>query len=292
MILITAQEAWDSFCKKIVDFFWVEDSYGVNYLTRIIVAIVVIVIGWILIKLLMMLLKKLMGITKRGPEIDASAKFFIVEMLKVLLWFGVALLVVTILKINITGLAGVVSAITVALGLALQDVISCLASGILILQQKHFVTGDYIKVNNGFGECEGTVSKIRFFFTFLRTIDGQEVTIPNNNVLKAVVTNYTKIGKRRLNYDVGVSYDTDIELCKKVLTEILENEPTVLKDGTITVFVTKLDSFAVQVRMRCWLKNEDYWPFYYSLSEKVLIACRKNNIYIPSSTDINISNRK
>lgn len=290
-MILTALEAWQDFWNRFVSFFWVEDTDGINYLTRIIIAIAIILLGWLLIKFFGFLLKKAMRIKKKGPEIDVSAKTFIVEVIKIFMWAGIAYLVVAVLKIDTTGVAGVISAVTVALGLALQDVIGCFAAGVVILQQKHFSTGELIKVTNSFGSCEGFVTKIHFFFTYLKTVDGQEVTIPNINVLKAVVTNYTRLGTRRLNYDVNVSYDTDIELAKKVFMEILENDETVIKDGTATVYVVNLDAYAVQIRIRCWLKVDDFWPFYNSLSEKVLIACQKNKIYIPCSTDINISNR-
>jgi len=173
----------------------------------------------------------------------------------------------------------------VALGLALQDLISCFASGLLILQQKHFVTGDYISVTNGIGSCEGTVSKIHFFFTYLTTPDGQEITVPNNNMQKAIVTNYTRLGKRRLQYDVGVAYDSDIALVKEVLSNIIKDDKRIIKDEECVVYVYELGAFSVGVRIRCWTEAAGYWPLYNELSEKIFLAFKENHIYIPSSTD-------
>ena len=284
---------WVAFWKSIGDFFVRDDGTGsgTGYLIRVAFAIVIIILSYFVIKLLMAIIKKAMGLRKRGPEIDVSAKWFIANVIKAVMWIGVAFLVVGILNINITGFAGVASAITVALGLALQDVIGCWASGIIILNQKHIRTGDYIHIKNGLGECEGTVVKITFLMTYLKTPNGQEVTVPNNNVQKAIVTNFTKLGKRRVNYDVGVAYNTDIELAKKVLLSVVKGDKRVLKDEECVVYVYELGAYSVGLRLRLWTKVEDYWSLYNELSEKVLLAFNKNNIYIPSSTDRAVSQR-
>ena len=290
-MILDARQTWNEMWEKIGNFFMTPDDAGVNYLTRILIAIGLILVGWLLIKLLTVLLKKAMGIRKRGPDIDVSAKFFIVEIIKIFLWIGVAFLVISTLKIEVTGIAGITSAITVALGLALQDLISCFASGVLILQQKHIVTGDFISVQNSYGSCEGTVTKIHFFFTYLKTPAGQEVTVPNNNMTKAVVTNYTRLGTRRLDYNVGVAYNSDIALVKETLLEIIKDDPRVLRENDVTAYVYELGAYSVGVRLRFWTKFSDYWPVYNELSEKILLAFREKGIYIPSSTDLKVEKK-
>ena len=290
-MILDARQTWNEMWEKIGNFFMTPDTSGVNYLTRILIAIGLVVVGWLLIKLIVMLLKKAMGIKKKGPDIDVSAKFFIVQIVKILLWIGVAFLVISTLKIEVVGIAGITSAITVALGLALQDLISCFASGVLILQQKHIVTGDFISVQNSYGSCEGTVTKIHFFFTYMKTPAGQEVTVPNNNMTKAVVTNYTRLGTRRLDYNVGVAYDSDIALVKQTLHDIVKDDPRVLPEQGITVYVYELGSYSVGVRLRIWTKFGDYWPVYNELSEKILLAFREKGIYIPSSTDLKVEKK-
>ena len=291
-MILDALETWNQMWYKIGQFFMTPDDSGVNYLTRILISIGLIIIGWIIIKVFGMILRKVFGVKRKGPQIDVSAKFFVIKVIEVFLWIGVALLVISTLKFDVTGVAGIASAVTVALGLALQDVIACFAYGILLLQQKNFIAGDYISVQNAFGSCEGTVESVHFFFTYLHTINGQEITIPNNNMAKAVVTNYTKLGKRRTNFEVGIAYDSDIALAKKVMMEIAKSDPRVLKDPEPYVYVLELGAYAVTLRLRCWLKVEDYWPFYYELAEKVLLAFRENGIYIPSSTDRQIMKAK
>lgn len=280
--------AWSDFWQKAGEFFITPDEAGINYLTRILIAVGVIVVAWFLLRLISFIYKRALHV-KKPLTIDVSAKFFILNIIKIFYWLAVAFIVISVLKIEVTGVAGIASAVTVALGLALQDVIACFAAGVIILNQKNIATGDYISVQNSYGLADGTVKKIHFFFTYLVTPNGQEVTIPNSNMLHAVVTNYTRLNKRRVNYDVGVAYDTDIELAKKVLTELFENDELVLKKEEFTVYVYELGAYSVGLRVRCWTKFKDYWTFYNAMSEKILLAFRKHGIRIPSSTDISVS---
>lgn len=286
----STKEAWHNFWQKTGEFFMTPNELGLNYLTRILFAIGLIVLAWLLLRLISLVYKKVFHI-KKPMNIDVSAKFFILQILKIFYWLAIAFVVITALKIDVTGAAGIASAVTVALGLALQDIISCFAAGVIILNQKNIQTGDFISVQNDYGAAEGTVTKIHFFFTYLKTPNGQEVTIPNSNMLHAVVTNYTRLNKRRVNYDVGVAYDSDIELVKKVLLDLIKDDELILKKEECTVYVYELGSYSVGVRIRCWTKFKDYWPFYNALSEKILLAFREHGIRIPSSTDIQVDKR-
>ncbi len=288
-IVLDAYQSWLDFWARVGDFFMVPDANGINYLTRILIVIGLILVSFFVIKFFVWCLKKAFKINKNGPDIDRSAKYFIIVFVKIFLWLMVAFVVIGILKLDVTGAAGVASAVTVALGLALQDLIGCVFSGMLLLQQKNVKTGEFISVKNAYGVSEGTVEKIHLFLTHLRTPQGQIITIPNNKMTDAAITNYSRLGKRRIDYDVGLAYDTDVEVAKKALMEIIDKDERVLSDEDKTVYVSKLDSYSVQFRVRCWTSFENYWPVYNELSEKILLACRANNLYIPSSTDINVT---
>ena len=283
--------AWTDFWKKVGDFFMTPDDAGLNYLTRILIAVGAIVVAWLVLKLISLIYKKSLHLKKKELSIDVSAKFFILNVIKIFYWLAVAFIVISTLKIDVTGAAGIASAVTVALGLALQDVIACFAAGVIILNQRNFMTGDFISVQNDYGNAEGTVSKIHFFFTYLKTPNGQEISIPNSNMLHASITNYTRLNKRRLNYDVGVAYDTDIELAKKVLNDLFKGNELILPKEEFSVYVYELGAYSVGLRVRCWTKFKDYWPLYNSMSEKILLAFRENGINIPSSTDLHIDKK-
>lgn len=283
---------WNGFWQKAGDFFMVPDSAGLNYLTRIIIAVCTIFVAYFVIKFLGFLLRKAFRVKKHGPDIDVSAKNILVQIIKAGLWIATAFVVASVLKFDLTGLAGITSAIAVALGLALQDLIGSLFSGLLLLQQKNIKTGEYISVVNSFGSCEGTVKNVHLFFTHLLTFQGQVVTIPNKNMTSAIITNFSRTGKRRIDYDVGINYNTDITFAKNVFNKIFDGDERILQEDGITIYVVKLDAYAVQMRLRCWTKYEDYWPVYNELGEKILIACKENGINIPTSIDRNIIENK
>ena len=287
MVLNDFQQGWVDFWQKFADFFWLKDATGLNYLSRIGIAIGIIVVAWLLIKLFGLILRKAFRV-KKGPEIDASAKYFVIELLKALIWIGVAFMVASVLKFDLTGIAGITSAIAVALGLALQDLIGSFFSGILLLNQKCIHTGDYISVKNAFGECEGTVERVHFFITFLKTPKGQRVIVPNKNMTSAVITNFTVLGERRIDFDVGVNYNSDIALVKETLWSVIKDEPLVVHPDKSQVYVESLGAYSVNVRLRCWTKFDKYWELYNQLSERVLLAFKEKGINIPSSTDITV----
>ena len=234
-------------------------------------------------------MRKIFRINKTN-NIDKSAKSFIVSVVKTLLWIFVAFLVLNVLGVDITSFAGILSAITVALGLALQDVIATFAAGVLILNQKLFISGDYVEISNAYGKVEGTVVKVSIMTTQLNTFDNQMVFVPNGNIIKSNLTNFSKEKLRRIVYTVNVAYNSDIELVKKVLNEIVDGEPRITKEKLPVIHVNALKEYSVEVVLKLWTDIADYWDVYNSLSEKILIAFAKNNIEIPSSTSFIVKN--
>ena len=279
------KNGWEQFWDAIVDFFMTKDSTGMNYLARIGIAVGIIIVAYILIKLICHFIKKALGVKRKGPEIDVSARLFVVQVIKVLLWVGVAFAVIAVLKIDTTGLAGVTSAVTVALGLALQDIVVGFASGLLVIHHHIFLAGEFVSITNSYGTQEGIVDRVQVFFTYLKTPAGQELTIPNSAVLKATVTNYTRSGERRMDYNVGVAYNSDIAKVKKVLEDLIKDDPRRMKERPYEVYLYELGAYSVGVRVRCWTTPDNYWPLFNNMSEMVLLAFNKNGIYIPSSTD-------
>ena len=287
MRTLDAYQGWVEFWRKFANFFWVADDSGLNYLARIGIAVAIIVFAWLFIKLLGVLLKKAFRI-KRGPDIDVSAKLLVIALIKILLWVCVAFAVCSVLKIQLTGFAGIAASIGVALGLALQDLIGSFFSGLLIINQKIIRTGDYILVKNAFGECEGIVQRVHFFITILINVKGQKVIIPNKNMSSAIITNFSATGERRIDYDVQVKLDSDIEKVKDALASVIKDEPLVINPEKNAVYAESVGSYAINMRLRCWTKFEDYWTLYNQLTERVLLAFKKEGIQIASSTDINI----
>ena len=265
------------FFNNLGNFFLQENEYGLNVLSRIIIAIAVMVIGVIIIKLVIALLKRASGI-KRGLTLDMSAKSFFIGTLKIVLYVILAFLVVAILGLDVSGAVGIASAVTVALGLALQDIIGMFASGLLLFQVKNFKTGDYIKVSNSFGSEEGKVFRISLLYTTLLNVNGQKIHIPNNNVTKANVTNYADHENRRGVISLYISGEEDSEKVFSVLMEVAKNDERVLKDPAPSAVIGDFREFGVQYDLRFFSKLETYWDTLFDLRAACLKALKDSGV--------------
>ena len=271
---------WSSIFKQIGNWFLSYNEGEINNLTKIILAVVFIIIGHFIIKLIIHILKRSMRIGDK-LQVDVSVKSFSIAVIRVMLYIILVFIVFAILGIPVTGLAGIASAATVALGLALQDLIGAFFSGIVLLRTKYFKTGDYISINHSNGTCEGSVKRINIFSTTLTTFDNQVIIINNSKLLNAVITNFNDNTTRRLVLSVDVDYDTDTIKCKEVLRNIIESEDRILSDPKPDIHVDTLGEYSITMKIKCYTLNTNYWPVRNSIYETILIKFRENNIKIP-----------
>lgn len=260
--------------------FWLGDgSEGqVPFIANFIFAILVLVLGTFLIKLILFLLKKAFKVDKKIIK-EKTVKNFIINTLKVALYIALLFIVLNILRVDLSGAAQIFSSAILAVGLALQDVISNFASGIIILTSKPFVIGDYVNIGNG--QCEGTIANVKFLVTSITTVDKQVVTIPNKTITSEVIMNYTRDPLRRLKIDIGVDYATDIQKAKEVLIDLAKNDNRILQEPEPVCYVTSFGASSINLSLRCYVPNEIYWTILFSMNEKMLIAFKENNINIP-----------
>ena len=284
------EEVWNgmqAFFQNLGNFFMSQNEYGLTMLSRILIAIAVIVVGVLLIKLLIFIIKRASGI-KKGIAADMSFKSFLIAALKISLYVLLAFMVVAILGIDMTGVVGIASAITVALGLALQDIIGMFASGVLIFNTRNIKTGDYIKVCNSFGSEEGRVFRISLFYTTLLNVNGQKIHIPNNNVTKANVTNYTEHDYRRAVISFFVKYEMDSQIVIDALLEAAHNEKRVLEDPSPSAVIGDFKEYGVQYDLRFFAKIEDYWDTLFDLRNDCLKSLKDHGVAISTTNSITV----
>ena len=279
---------WDSFCKWWSDIFagfgyWFFDPAaggGIANFGRIMMAIALILVGHYFIKLLMFIIRRCAGVKKK-LNVDITAKSFVISVIGICLHILLAIAVLMVLNINFSSVAAVVSAGTVAIGLALQNLISSFASGIILLYAKYFKAGDYIQIVHADGTCEGHVKAVNLITTTLRTYDGYEVIIPNDKMIKGVITNLTKEANRRVTISFSVDYSTDIEKLKEVIYKVLNADKRVVPSPMPYVHVSSLDQHGITINAKCWCAFEVYWDLKFDLSEKILLALRDKKVKIP-----------
>ena len=273
-------DIWNSLKNSIANLreFWFGSTEQQPYIVNFLAAIAFLILGLLLTRLFLAILRKLFKIDKKLIK-DRTIKTFLLSLVKVIANIAIVIIFLLILKVDLTGVAQIFSSAILAVGLSLQDVISNFASGVIILANKPFVVGDYIDLNNG--EAEGTVIDVKFLVTALETVDKQIITVPNKNITGSVVKNYSKNPLRRITLNIGVDYSTNIDKAKNVILNIVKNDNRILEEPNPVVFLTAFNDSSLNLSLRCYVPNLMYWDILFSLNEKILLEFRKNDINIP-----------
>ena len=251
-------------------------------LPKLIVFILVLVIGFWLAKLVGDLTVKIL----ENKGVDKSMHRFVKRSTVIFLRIIVAVIALEQIGFNVNSFITALGAAGITAGLGLQNSIAQLAGGVQILFNKPFKAGDYIEI----GDVQGKVREIRFMYTTLVTNDNKLVVVPNQNITTSTLINYTTRDKIRLDLTYSISYEDDIEKAKKVLRQVVESEPLLLKDPKYTIGVYKHGASGVELACFVWCKSSDYWPTYFSMQEKVKLAFDKNGIHIPyDQLDVHIT---
>ena len=240
---------------------------------NIVIVIITFIIAGQVIKFLSRMLEKFL----KKINVDLTIRKFLLSTLKVLLYALVVLGLAERLGINQGSVVAIIGSAGVAIGLAWQGSLSNFAGGIIILFSRPFVRGDYIITP----KAEGTVDTIGIIYTILLTPDNKRVSIPNGTLANDVITNVTANDTRRIDIQVGVSYDSDIRKAKKLITDAIDENGLVLKNKEILTYVSDLASSAVILGGRAWCKTDDYWTVRWGLIEEIKVKFDKNGIEIP-----------
>ena len=240
---------------------------------RVLMALLVFFIGSRLIKLLRRIVRRSME--RAGADVGLVQ--FIDSLLKALLYFVLVMLIASGFGVDTTSVVALAGSAGLAAGLALQGSLANFAGGVLLLMVKPFKVGDY----NIQGDLEGTVSEIQMIYTCLLTPDNRKVVIPNGKLADNSLINATAQEKRRLDIDVGISYTADLRKAKETSMELLEREERVLKEEERLTVVSELADSAVILKLRFWVKPEDYWNVKWDMTEAVKLAFDAEGIEIP-----------
>lgn len=247
---------------------------AMNMGLRIVLALVVFLLGVQVIKLVRKLVKKSLV---RG-KVDVGVQQFTDSFLKTVLYILLIFMIAGGFGVDAASVVALLGSAGVAIGLAVQGSLSNLAGGVLILILKPFLVGDYIIDDGG---KEGTVTEIQLFYTKLLTPDNRTVVLPNGTLANGSLVNITTDKYRRCDISVGISYGSDIRVAREALMDLLSGDSAVLKDREMRVVVDSLGDSAIQLIIRCWFTNEEYWDGRYRLTEGVKYALDRAGIQIP-----------
>ena len=248
-----------------------------------IIAVCMIIAGIIISRVAAKIIVKTLSANNVDPSVynfikrfvSAGIKFIFV-LLAISMFFDINSIFVAL------GGAGLVA------GLGLQDSVAQFASGIQILINHPFKSGDFVEVNG----VSGSVADIRFMNTVIKTADNKKIIIPNSHITTNHIINYSAENTRRVDLMFSISYTDDIQLAKNVILDVIRTNKKILADPEPVVFVNSHEASSICLVSKIWCAGTDYWDVYYSMQENVKIAFDKNGISIPfNQMDVHIVNK-
>ena len=255
---------------------WLPDlvkEYLVPFGIKLVAAIVVLVLGRWVIKLV----KK--GLTKvlLRRNADPSLNSFVMSLISVLLTFFLIMAIVGILGINTSSLVALLASAGLAIGMALSGTLQNFAGGVMIMLFKPFKVGDFIAAQG----YEGRVNSIQIFSTHILTPDNKTVILPNGALSTGPVTNFNKETDRRVDWVFSISYGDDYDKAKAVLQRLCNADERILKDPKPVIELIKMNDSSIDITVRGRVKPEDYWAVYFRMNELVYKTFPQEGLHFP-----------
>ena len=267
------------------------DSYAnaardliVTYGPKVVGAIVVLLIGLWIIRLL----TNMAGRAMERSSVDASLKPFFKSLINNILKVLLVISVLGMLGIEMTSFIAILGAAGLAVGLALSGTLQNLAGGVMILIFRPFKVGDFIDAQG----YQGSVNQIQIFNTILKTPDNKTIIIPNGGLSTGSMTNYSTEDTRRVDWTFGIGYGDKYEKGKAVLLELINNDPKILQEPEPFIALSELADSSVNIVVRVWVKSADYWDVFFRMNEKVYVTFGQENLNIPfPQMDVHVHNQ-
>jgi small conductance mechanosensitive channel len=254
---------------------WLTDEDGGIELVKDVAIVVISFLGLLFVaRMVRKFVRRWIG---HVPNLSSLLQAFIIGIVYwLVLAFGL-MIVLSALGVDITPLFALIGGASIIAAFAMQDTLSNLASGLLIMIYRPFDEGDYVDT----GGVNGTVKSVNIVATTVVTPDNKVIVIPNKNVWGNIITNVTASDTRRVDLIFGISYDDSIPQALHILEEAVTAHPLVLKDPEPTIRVNELADSSVNLICRPWVKTEDYWTVYWDLMRYVKELFDAAGISIP-----------
>ena len=236
-------------------------------------AILTLVIGWWVIKVIVGISQRLMDKANVDPSLSPFLRGIISNLLKIMLVISV----LGMLGIEMTSFIAILGAAGLAVGLALSGTLQNFAGGVMILLFKPFKKGDFIEAQG----YSGTVNEIRIFNTILKTPDNKTVVIPNSELSSNSLTNYSTEPRRRVDWTIGIGYGDDANTARRVIKQLIDSDDRILKDPEPLIAVSALADSSVNFTVRAWVNTPDYWGVFFRMNEEVYNTFDKEGLNIP-----------
>ncbi|OVY88898.1 small-conductance mechanosensitive channel MscS [Yersinia pestis] len=245
----------------------------IQYAVNIIAALLILIVGSIIAKVLSGMLNRVMRL--RG--IDVTVADFLSAMVRYSILAFTIVAVLGRLGVQTASVIAVIGAAGLAVGLALQGSLSNFAAGVLLVAFRPFKAGEYVDL----GGVAGTVVQVQIFSTTLRTVDDKIIVVPNGKIIANNIINPSREPNRRTDMIVGVAYDADIDVVKKVLGDIIAADSRIIHEKGVTVRLNEMAPSSLNFAVRVWTTNGDAQEVFWDLTENFKRALDAHKIGIP-----------
>ena len=222
-----------------------------------------------------------------ASSLDNALVNFVLTFVRFLLLLALLLLCLPGLGIPLTGVVSAISAATLAIGLAIKDILSSVANGIVLVANCPFKEGDYVEI----GSVSGSIKEVKLMHTVLTTPDNRQVMLPNSQVFASSITNYSVNETRRMDISVDVDYDEDPEKIRTMLLKVAKKHPMVLEEPEPSCHYNYGKSSSINFNVRVWCKRTDYWTVNWDLNEQLTKTLISKGVKIPFP-QVTVSYRK
>ena len=253
---------------------------GVEFLANLVMAILILVIGGLVVKLVTAIVRKALRRTKR---VNALLESFLCSAVSKTGWIFLFVIALGRIGVDVGPLIAGLGVTGFILGFAFKDTLSNFASGIMIALNQPFKVGDYVIV----GGVEGAVRELNMMATVIATADNKKIVIPNSNVWGGPVTNFSAHDTRRVDMSICIAYGADIDKARDVAIEAVKSladasgRTLALADPAPMAEVSSLDSSAIALTVRAWCRTADYWDVFFGGNQAVKQAFDKAGVAIP-----------
>lgn len=246
---------------------------AIDYTPKIIGAVIVYLIGSMIIRWVAGIVGKML----KARNVDPSLQGFLASFVKIMLTILLLLSVFGMLGVNLTSFAAILAGLAVGVGAALNGTLGNFAGGIMMLLFKPFKVGDIIEAQGH----TGTVTELGIFNTFLLTPENKTVVLANGPVSTGTIVNYNTHGNLRVDLQMAIDPNMDINKARAVATEAMLSHSKVLKSPAPEVSVLKVGDGMVTLAVRPYTTQADYWDVYFGVTESVKNAFDRAGIAGP-----------
>lgn len=252
---------------------------------KLVVALLIYLLGRWLIRRIVRVMER--AFDRRN--VDTSLRSFLLALVRVIFYILLILTVIQLVGINTTSIVALLASAGLAIGMALSGTLQNFAGGVMILLLRPYRVGDFISAQGQ----SGTVEEIMLFTTRIITGDRQTIFIPNSSISSAIIDNYSRAEQRRVDIAVGISYGDDVEVARETLLGLCAADGRVLKDPEPQVVVAELGESSVNLSLRLWVQNADYWAVRFAMNERIYKALPQRGISFPfPQLDLHIRNNQ